>query len=408
MSGGENICKYMATEAKRYGSASDRFTVSDYFQKYAGLFDGNGMIGDKELKAMKERARNNRGNIWHGFISFNEENSYKIARLESCFRLIKQTFGEFLKEAGMDKENIDLICALYKDRPHHLHIHFCFWEKEPKEKNKRAAGYKYRAKGKIAMSVIDRMVERLNAYELDDDLKKLRQDVFTSDWHRKIYRMLVKREYAHDLMQSLIDEIPRGNVGYASKEMKPYRAKIDLLAEEIIKGDWELSERNKRFRKAMDEKEEDLKEIMGNYYKVRQREDELYKNYFADGADVAGIKSIKTVEWLRWDYKRRLGNVILREVRYLQGKQYKRKPQKKYKSNDRALKRKIAISGRIVSKGIDSFLKSAAEMFMPEVKNYRNRLKEIEEEMREEQECAQSSHREEKERVSNRWNYEKG
>ena len=69
----------------------------------------------------------------------------------------------------MDEENIDLMCSLHLDTEHHLHIHFCFWEKEPKIKNQRAAGYKYRAKGKIQMPVIEKMVERLTFFTITDE-----------------------------------------------------------------------------------------------------------------------------------------------------------------------------------------------------------------------------------------------
>ena len=92
---------------------------------------------------MKKRAQSGEKNIWHGFISFNKENSEKIDTPEKCIDLLKRTFNEFFKDAGFDKDNIDLMCALHLDKPEHLHIHYVFWERAPKIKNKRAAGYKY-------------------------------------------------------------------------------------------------------------------------------------------------------------------------------------------------------------------------------------------------------------------------
>ena len=62
---------------------------------------------------------------------------------------------------GLDPKNIDLICALHKDKPHHLHIHFWFAEKEPKCKYRKKQT-EYRHKGKIEKSVIDKMHVRLN------------------------------------------------------------------------------------------------------------------------------------------------------------------------------------------------------------------------------------------------------
>ena len=113
----------------------------------------------QEVKEMKKRVQSGEKNIWHGFISFNKENSEKIDTPEKCIDLLKRTFNEFFKDAGFDKDNIDLMCALHLDKIEHLHIHYVFWERSPKIKNKRAAGYRYRAKGKISMDSILKMVK---------------------------------------------------------------------------------------------------------------------------------------------------------------------------------------------------------------------------------------------------------
>ena len=120
MSGEENILKYIDTEGKRAG----KNTMLEYLQKNTGVFNDKGIIPVEEVNAMKERAQNNKGFIWHGFISFNKEDSKRIDTPEKCIRLIKGTFPIFFREAGLKPENIDLICALHLDRPHHLHIHF--------------------------------------------------------------------------------------------------------------------------------------------------------------------------------------------------------------------------------------------------------------------------------------------
>ena len=128
MSGSENIYKYIMTEGKRSGKK----TALEYLQKNTGVFNHNGMIGKEEVEAMKKRAQENKGNLWHGFISLSEEDSPKIDTPEKCIHLVKSVFPTFFKEAHLGEKNIDLMCALHLDRPHHLHIHFVFWEKEPK------------------------------------------------------------------------------------------------------------------------------------------------------------------------------------------------------------------------------------------------------------------------------------
>ncbi len=51
------------------------------------------------------------------------------------------------------KKNMDLVCALHLDRPHHLHIHFTFFEKEPRFPGKNNTKV-YRAKGKVDKKAI--------------------------------------------------------------------------------------------------------------------------------------------------------------------------------------------------------------------------------------------------------------
>ena len=135
MTGTKNVYRYIVTEGKRAGNGANAL---DYLQKNTGVFNGSGMISADEVGKMQKRARENTGNIWHGFISLNEEDSAKINTPEKCIALIKSTFNSFLKDAQLNPDNVDLMCALHLDRPHHLHIHFVFWEKEARYKGKAA------------------------------------------------------------------------------------------------------------------------------------------------------------------------------------------------------------------------------------------------------------------------------
>ena len=185
MSGQDNnIYKYMTAEGKIMGEETQKFTMLEYLQKSTGVFNQNGLLSKQEVKEMKKRAQTGEKNIWHGFISFNKENSEKIDTPEKCIDLIKKTFNEFYKDAGFDNYNIDLMCALHLDKPDHLHIHYVFWERAPKIKNKRAAGYKYRAKGKISKDSILKMTERLNATPLTTNSTKNEMKLFEVSLNR--------------------------------------------------------------------------------------------------------------------------------------------------------------------------------------------------------------------------------
>ena len=337
---------------------------------------------------MKRRAQTGEKNIWHGFISFNKKNSEKIDDPEKCIALIKQTFGQFFKDVGFKPDNMDLLCALHLDRPEHLHIHYVFWEKDPKVKNQRAAGYKYRAKGKIPLDVIDKMTERLNAYTIDDDLAKKRKKVVD-----ELMRTSNEYDVAHlnDILRRWLkefaDELPKDKpLWYGSKEIAEHRPKIDLVAEWLIDLDDKTLEADHAFRKELREKEQALKGIMGNYYKQRLELEKRQMEAVPNFVDHQGIKTIHTIDRLEWDYRRRLGNIVLKKVREIQRETYKRNPRRKYKTNDKNLKRRLVISHRKVRGIMDGLFGSVAELFSPETTNYRNRLREIEEEMQAEYE----------------------
>ena len=98
MTGGENVYKYITTEGKVTGKKAGKITALEYLQKSTGVFNGDGMISEEKVAEMKERLKNNKGNIWHGFVSLNKEQSYKIGTPEKCIGMIKATFGQFFNE----------------------------------------------------------------------------------------------------------------------------------------------------------------------------------------------------------------------------------------------------------------------------------------------------------------------
>ena len=388
MSGADNIYKYITTEGKIYGEEAKKFTMLEYLQKNTGVFNQDGMLTKEQVKEMRKRAQTGEKNLWHGFISFNRENSNQIDDPEKCIALIKQTFNQFFKDAGFEPSNMDLMCALHLDRPEHLHIHYIFWEKEPKIKNQRAAGYKYRAKGKISMDAIDKMTERLNAYTIDDDLEKKRQKAVEklSDTIAE-YETAELNDLLRQKLKDLANDLPKDKpLWYGSKEVAPYRIRIDTVAEWLIDLDDKTYEADRAFRTELREKKQKLQSIMGNYYKKRLEIEKGQMDAVPNFVDRQGLRTVHTIEQLEWDYRRRLGNVVLKKVREIQRETYKRNPRRKYKTNDKNLKRNLAISNRKVRGIMDGLFAAVAELFAPETTTYRNRLKEKEEEMKEEHE----------------------
>lgn len=136
---------------------------------------------------------------------------------------------------------------------------------------------------------------------------------------------------------------------------------------------------NDDFLKELSEKKQKLKGIMGEYYKRQRSMDEA--SMTTEPTDESTSR-IFTIEKLEWDFRRRMGNVLLKQIRSIQNLTFHRNPNRKYKMNDKQLKRNIAISRRKVGKALDGLFASVADLFMAETISHRNRLRELEEEIR--------------------------
>lgn len=372
MSGKDNILKYITTEEKQTGN----YTMLEYLKKNTGVFNANGVIPDEEVAAMKERAQHNKGFIWHGFISFNKDDSEKINMPDKCIRLVKKVFTPFFKEAGFNPNNIDLMCALHLDRPHHLHIHFVYWEKEPKYKDNDGT-LRYRKRGKTNETAIDNMYVRLGLFiqEEKDNTFKSRNDAVKS--LRKltdIRNVLCSKEKIKKEILSLSKDLPStGRLSYGSKDIEPFRGRVDNIVKLLLLSDRKALKADERFYKAVAEKREMIHGICNQ------------------GIDESKIKIIEKIEE---DYKRRQGNIVLNLCKFVKPEYFERKKNKRYKANDNKLKKRLTISKRNVDRRIDSFILTFGKDLNILEREYSDRLRETEEEFeqkrKEEKEKAES------------------
>ena len=374
MSGEKNVYDYITTEGKRAG----RITMLDYLQKNTGVFNQNGMIPQDEVAAMKERIQKNTGNIWHGFISFNEEDSAKIDSPDKCIRLIKNTFPTFFQEAGLNPKNIDLMCALHLDRPHHLHIHFVFWEKEPKYKDNDGS-LRYRKKGKINQEAIDYMFVRLGLFaeEQKDDVHKERDEALSQlRKMTQISKALYSEERIREEIISLAKDLPAtGRLSYGSKDMEPYRRRVDKNVDMMLSHDREARKADERFYEALEAKRKVVKKICGGNYAMTEKAKDSHK------IDESKIKIIEKIEE---DYKRRQGNLVLNLCKFIKPEYFERKEGKKYKTNDDRLKRRLNISKRNIGRRLDRFFLTFGKESQLLERDFTRRLQEIEEEIEQE------------------------
>ena len=405
MSGDKNVYDYITTEGKRVGN---KFTALEYLQKSTGVFNQSGMIPQEEVDAMKARAQANEGNIWHGFISFNEHDSEKIDTPEKCIQLVKNIFPTFLRESGLNPNNIDLMCALHLDRPHHLHIHFVFWEKEPKFKNNDGT-LGYRKKGKIKEEAIDNMFVRLGLFADDerDKLHKARDNSL-----KKLRKMTCVKAamYSTDEIKqeilSLAKDLPKtGRLSYGSKDMEAYRERVDKIVKMLLDHDKTARKADLRFYGQLEEKRRVVENICGKEYALsgantspQTIERELPKYHHK--IDESHIKIIETIEA---DYKRRQGNLVLNLCKFIKPEYFERDPNKRYKTNDNKLKRRLIISKRNVGRRLDRFFGSFGRESELIERDFSHRLQDIEKEIEREREEAQAETQQSKKEENNKY-----
>ncbi len=405
MSGEKNVYDYITTEGKRVGN---KFTALEYLQKSTGVFNQSGMIPQEEVDEMKARAKANKGNIWHGFISFNEHDSEKIDTPDKCIQLVKNIFPTFLRESGLNPNNIDLMCALHLDRPHHLHIHFVFWEKEPKFKNNDGT-LGYRTKGKISGAAIDNMFVRLGLFADDerDKLHKARDDSL-----KKLRNMTCVKTamYSTDEIKqeilSLAKDLPKtGRLTYGSKDMEAFRPRVDKIVKMLLDHDKTARKADLRFYERLDEKRRVIENICGKEYALsgantspQTIERELPKYHHK--IDESHIKIIETIEA---DYKRRQGNLVLNLCKFIKPEYFERDPNKRYKTNDNKLKRRLCISKRNVGRRLDKFFHSFGQESELIERDFSHRLQDIEKEIEREREEAQAETQQSKKEENNKY-----
>lgn len=387
MTGEKNVYDYITTEGKRTG----KLTALEYLQKNTGVFNQKGMIPQEQVDEMKSRLKENKGNIWHGFLSLNEEESHKIDTTEKCIALVKATFGAFLKEAHLNEKNIDLMCALHLDKPNHLHIHFVFWEKAPIYKGKDGT-LRYRSKGPIDKAAIDNMFVRSGVFISDsrDNVYKTRGEAL-----KKLRGMTAVKTAMHssdDIRREIIalaKSLPKtGKLSYNNKEAAAYRGRVDKIVGMLLDYDGKAKRADARFYKALAEREAVIRNICGKPYAYSDRNmglDELHRDLPTYHFKI-DEKNIRIIEEIEADYKRRQGSLVLNLAKFIKPELFEKKPNKEYKPNDDFLKRRLNISRRKTDRAINKFIFSFGRESELLERDFTHRLQDIEEELKRERE----------------------
>lgn len=375
LTGNENYLKYMTTENK---CANKGYSVLDYFQKSTGVFNTKGLISEDELNKMKERAKENKGNIWHGYVSFHEDESNKIDTPEKCIAFVKSTFGKFMEEAHLSKNNMDLICALHIDRPSHLHIHFCMWEKEPKYKRKNGT-MGYRSKGKIEQNAIDNFMIRAELYTTSERqaLYHTRVEGIATLKGMTYVKSAMKKDDIRKEIVALAKELPKeGRLSYGSKDMEPFRERVDRIVQMLLASDREAKNADDKFYQSLSDYKKRIGCICSKTLLIADN-----KN-LPNGNETVNLKAVALANEIEKDYVRRQGNLVINLAKFIKPEYYESKGKK---ANSNNVKHYRAVSNRKIKTLVNRFFQSFAENSKWLERDCSHRLQDIEEEIKEEE-----------------------
>lgn len=330
-----------------------------------GLFNLQGAISQEQMKELKSKLKKTKSIIWHGFISFDEDISRGFNTQENAVKFMNQTFGGFLSRAGFKKDNIELYASLHDDTDHR-HIHFSFFEKEPKRRDKNGV-LGFRRLGKIDAKAIDNYLVSANMH-----LSEHREEYYTARDEsiaslnevrkRRQGRVMIRNQELNIALSELLNKLPKtGRLGYRSENMKLLRPEIDRVTELLIGSSKTatISHDNvlRQFSRIKSETEQLVKDNKLVYVDERRLNKEEIAAAMTEnlwGMKAIDMKNVDYFDRLREDYKSRLGNItigVCLDLRRRDFEQFRRDKVndklRKITAKNRRKRRDNAISGAI-------------------------------------------------------------
>lgn len=355
-----------------------------------GLFNLDGAMSEGQVAEMKKRLESSKSVIWHGFISFDEETSRGFQTQENAVKFMRQTFGSFLERTHLNPKNIELYAALHLDKEHHHHIHFAFFEREPKHRDKNGVlGYTHR--GKFDARAIDNYLVSANmhlsenGYEYytarDRAMSRLRET-------RKEIGNSVKNADLRLALSDLRSKLPKeGRLQYNAAQMKELRPDIDRVAELLIASDPAANAAHKEMLVQLARVKEEVIELVKDNKLAYSDDRRMSKQELAAATSGDSSMSLKFVdlknvdyfERLQADYRARVGNVVLGVCKDLSRNDYQDRC-RKHNINDRSMKINAKHRWRRRESLLQNAVRILAEVDKQQPANFIKTVQEIERE----------------------------
>lgn len=355
-----------------------------------GLFNLDGAMSEGQVAEMKKRLESSKSVIWHGFISFDEETSRGFQTQENAVKFMRQTFGSFLERTHLNPKNIELYAALHLDKEHHHHIHFAFFEREPKHRDKNGV-LGYTRRGKFDARAIDNYLVSANmhlsenGYEYytarDRAMSRLREA-------RKEIGNSVKNADLRLALSDLRSKLPKeGRLQYNAAQMKELRPDIDRVAELLIASDPAANAAHKEMLVQLARVKEEVIELVKDNKLAysddrRMSKQELAAAMSGDSSmslKFVDLKNVDYFERLQADYRARVGNVVLGVCKDLSRNDYQDRC-RKHNINDRSMKINAKHRWRRRESLLQNAVRILAEVDKQQPANFIQTVQEIERE----------------------------
>ena len=301
--------------------------ILDYMEKDTGAFNLERPLTEQDVNDIKERLAKSKSIIWHGFISFDKGTSAAFTTPEQARKFLKQTMGALFENSHIDKDNIEIMASLHTDRAHHHHIHFSFWEIEPKRLNKNGE-IKFTQKGTFNHKCIDNFLiaSSLALEDNKNDLHIARDKALA-----RLKELMPQHKNTQSEIGAKLAEVasilPKsGRLGYSSDNMSVLREKIDRAVDFIVARDVKLrqfvfetyGEIVKRENRAQElAKANKIIWTQGGRFKPEEIEGKLSEE---QKKQFALINKFACVEKLRPDFRARLGQVVINAAKGIKEK----------------------------------------------------------------------------------------
>ena len=298
-SDGQDYINYIEDGIRQSGD----FDYVDYVgvhEKSIGAFDKNGILTAEGKKKLREDLRKTKSVIWDCVISPEESLSKeKLNTYEDAKAVIDKCLPKFLRENGIDIDNVNWYGGLHKNTDNY-HIHLSFYELEPMHLRKGKDG-KFFHRGMITKSSINSMrvmvEETLSGNEFffgQYQRKTLKEaEILLNDDSR-----FLKEKKIREKLSELLAKLPKGKADYMSLEMKELRPLVDEIGMSMLSLSPDLEDCYFSMRQELKRHDDFLKEVC-----VSQNVDSDKFLLLDDFSE---------------DFKRRLGNKILRYAKKYQ------------------------------------------------------------------------------------------